>query len=368
MTTLNMHKAPKGIFEKTMLQNMFRFCDPEECFKSFRLVCKPWQNAIETIQFDRTSDDLIDRIDRAFSHNPNLVTTYFEKYFPVFKKLTMFPDLLRNKDETFSLVLNNVNKLNDIRVTFIGELTQQDNSFVLALIEKSQKTLHTLNVPQFIGLDLDLPNLKKLTLNIERGIELSEFQTKFPQICQNFANLDCVELHTVIWQESKNIFQYVREHYLRHCVSITLGQNSCLVELLGLGHIPHILDFMPFKIVENIRNLNDLESQYVSQIQHIHVNINAVYDRPFESGWDRYQEIFDQCANLQAIEITEGGKSIDQILLDLSETNQNIWKERIAYFQTRTIRVVNWCEITNETLREKVAKEAGIKWRFHIRC
>merc|ERR1711959_278664 len=56
MEGVNMNKPPKHIFETTMLQHTFKHCDPLECFLQFRLVCKPWQNAVETIKFDRFND------------------------------------------------------------------------------------------------------------------------------------------------------------------------------------------------------------------------------------------------------------------------------------------------------------------------
>ena len=359
MTTLNMHKAPKGIFEKTMLQNMFRFCDEDECFQSFRLVCKPWRNAIETIRFDRAIEqEIFERLDIAFTDDPNFATTYFEKYFPAFKKLFIIPEFFENKDKIFPLILKNVNKLNEIHIYAEDTWAQQDDSFGRHLIEKSQKTLHTLYVGKFICLDIDLPNLTKLTLQIGNNIGSSEFLANFPQICENFENLDCVQLD--IWDKSHSIISYAGENYPIHCISgrIVLAED--------------ILDFMPFKIVENITNLNSLERKYVSQLEYIHVNIYWAikYDQPFVREWDRYKEIFDQCTNLQTIELSifrEGQKSIEQILPDLNETNQNIWKERIAYFQSRNIRLAKGGEIsTNENLRKKLAKEAGIKLRFHI--
>ena len=54
MVELKMNKALRGIDEKTTLQHTFKFTDPDECFQSFRLVCKSWRDAVETIKFNRT--------------------------------------------------------------------------------------------------------------------------------------------------------------------------------------------------------------------------------------------------------------------------------------------------------------------------
>ena len=45
--------ASLGIHQKTIIQHTLRFSDAEECFQNFRLVCKSWKNAVETIRFNR---------------------------------------------------------------------------------------------------------------------------------------------------------------------------------------------------------------------------------------------------------------------------------------------------------------------------
>jgi hypothetical protein len=105
----------------------------------------------------------------------------------------------------------------------------------------------------------------------------------------------------------------------------------------------------------------------MSQFEYVHVDIHNVIHRPSVFNWYRYQEIFDQCTNLKGIELTTSSKSIEEILPTLSESHQKIWKERIEYFQSKNIRLVKKNEIDgNENLRKKLAKEAGIKWRFHV--
>jgi hypothetical protein len=44
-----------------------------------------------------------------------------------------------------------------------------------------------------------------------------------------------------------------------------------------------------------------------------------------------------------------------------------IWNDRMEYFKKRGIQIVDPVDIVaNEDLQEKVAKEVGIKWRFHF--
>jgi hypothetical protein len=80
MEGVNKHKPPKNIFETTMLQHTFKFCDPLECFLEFRLVCKPWKNAVETIRFAQNNPG--DAL-KAYSTLPN----FLSKFLKVFKKL-----------------------------------------------------------------------------------------------------------------------------------------------------------------------------------------------------------------------------------------------------------------------------------------
>merc|ERR1711964_694489 len=104
------------------------------------------------------------------------------------------------------------------------------------------------------------------------------------------------------------------------------------------------------------------------QLQYMHIRI-ARPEEPMYYYWDKYQEIFDQCPNLKAIEF-EGNKStnfITDVLPNLSENNQQIWNERLSYFQARNIRFTNLGEIrNNENLRKELEKEAGVTWSFHF--
>jgi len=103
----------------------------------------------------------------------------------------------------------------------------------------------------------------------------------------------------------------------------------------------------------------------------LHINHNKRLSRygerrnPMGNGWDRYKEYFDQCTNLQAIELTVYGNSVTKN--NLPKFEQDVWKERISYFQKRGIRLVDKNEIRgNENLKKKLAKEAGITWKFQF--
>merc|ERR1711964_125299 len=102
--------------------------------------------------------------------------------------------------------------------------------------------------------------------------------------------------------------------------------------------------------------------KYLWNLKYIHINISSFFDE-----WDGYQDIFDQCTNLKAIELCVGATILSDILPHMSGINQQIWKERISYFEARGIRLANYKEIQdNENLKRKVAKEAGVPWIFHF--
>merc|ERR1711964_673003 len=91
-------------------------------------------------------------------------------------------------------------------------------------------------------------------------------------------------------------------------------------------------------------------------------------ETPMDLGWDRYQEILDQFSNLKVIQLaglrTEE-KFMTDVLPKLSEINQEIWKERLSYFQARGIRIIqNFVEFEN--FRKELEKEAGITWSFQF--
>jgi hypothetical protein len=169
-------------------------------------------------------------------------------------------------------------------------------------------------------------------------------------------NLESV--HLDMCGEWKPICKYINQNYSRHCI----GGIICNRELLDT--IPILITtFIAGEITTNLEN-----KRYAGQIQYAHFYIHD-FKNPMSDGWDGYREIFDQCTNLKAIEFTSyrAGRQksfIEDILPTLTEENQQIWKERITYFEARGIRLADHKEIyQNENLQSKLAKEAEITWR-----
>jgi hypothetical protein len=356
MVQLKLNQISRGIHQKTIIQQILRFSDTITCFQKFRLVCKSWKDAVETIRFHRMFNwnAFYDLNGRMKSTEGILQTAcYFSKYMQLFKKLWM-PLGLENEKQIFALVLQNMKKLNEI--TFdpeCEELGEEFNSFAFKLLQNSHTTLRTLDVPKFVIPDIHFPNLTNLDLSIGLNhISLQEFKMSFSKVLQNMENLETVGVGLLAnsWYD---VGEYICDNYANHCISAS---------------DPETLGVMPVKILQEIGRLvpSFENKKYISHLQYLHVYIFDPEDL-MDHGWDRYHEIFDQCINLKAIEFDFNGNFMEEILPNLSEANQEIWKERILYFQTRGIHLVGHNKIyDNEKLRNKLAKNAGVKWKFHF--
>merc|ERR1712034_285115 len=116
-------------------------------------------------------------------------------------------------------------------------------------------------------------------------------------------------------------------------------------------------------------DLNGLENKkYIEDLEFIHLDIVSP-DQPLINNWDRYKEIFDKIIQLKAVfhECADENFLTPWFFESLENESQSIWNARIAYFQSRSISIVAPHEIhDNNDLRTKLAKEAGISWKFHF--
>jgi hypothetical protein len=198
MTELKMNKAPRGIDEKTILQHTLKFTDPDECFQSFRLVCKSWKYAVETIKFNEELPlTIFDDIDEIIDKNGLPISPYFEKYLQCFRKLEVPMKLFSSKNgrHILSLVLKNMKKLNHINFDSDCEsLPETVDPFMLQILENSHETLQCTSISRFCIPDISFPKLKTLTIEIGQDIRLPEFKTYFPLVLKNMERLETVKL------------------------------------------------------------------------------------------------------------------------------------------------------------------------------
>jgi len=274
----------------------------------------------------------------------------------LFKKLEINIDTIENKNIIIPLVLNNMKKLNEI--TLWGNA---EESFVHDLLQNSHETLKYLFLQRLFYIpDITFPQLAEFQLSTsEEHTLLPEFQNCFPKILKHTPCLETVRLYEC---DSISITQYALNNYESHCMS---------VQQWGLAPNNPVRN-APVKILTGIHNLQNMlttnhDNKYLSHVEYAHVFILSLH--PMDNGWDIYRDVFDQFRNLKAIELERpsGKNFIKDYLPTLSEEHQNIWKERISYFEARGICIAHLKEIRdNASLRAKVAKEAGVPWIFHF--
>jgi hypothetical protein len=361
------NNAPRGIDEKTTLQHTFKFTDPHECFQSFRLVCKSWKDAVETIKFDcsvptKIFSDIAIIIQKGLPISP-----FFEKYLQCFKQLDVNLDdfASENGHHIISLVLNNMHKLNDVvfqsdPYVRPGSLSEVMDPFVLQMLKNSHKTLQYAYITRLSIPDICFPKLKTLEMEIGQHICLPEFKTYFPLVLKNMERLETVKL-SLRDPGYNDVCEYIVKHYSKHCISAS-GHSADMYGLLNI--VPVKILSSVFDLQESVQNF-----KYVSGLQYLQLEIDV--DKTSQE-WDENLESLDHCLNLKAFEpiwmSCENENGVETSFWQISEAKQNIWQERMSYFKARGIRIVDDGEICGiENLQMKLAKEAGVTWKFHFK-
>jgi len=232
------------------------------------------------------------------------------------------------------------------------------------MLENSHETLQIASISRFYIPDISFPKLKLLEIEIGKDICLPEFKTYFPLILKNMERLETVNLS--LRNPGKRIpgcndvCEYIVKHYSKHCISASTNHE-----------LYEVLNIVPVKILSEVCDLRThLQNfTYVSGLQYLHVLVDV---EETSQEWDENLERFDHYLNLKAVEITwmsweAEDTSVQTSLSQISEANQNILQERMSYFKARGIRIVDDGEICgNENLQMKLAKEAGVTWKFHF--
>jgi len=94
--SFHLNKPLKGVHQKNILQHVFKYSDSRECFDSFRLVCKSWQNSVETIRFDAYPPNTIFQELSRHERNGHF-PPFYGKYLKIFRMLylPLYPSILQ---------------------------------------------------------------------------------------------------------------------------------------------------------------------------------------------------------------------------------------------------------------------------------
>jgi hypothetical protein len=362
--------AARGIDQINILQHIFKFVTPDDCFYSCRIVCKSWKHAVELIRFNSTIPIekfrlmllvFQHRIDRG-----SIIPLFFEKYFRCFKKVIVPMDVLKthNSQPLASLIVNNLVQLNHLFFEADGQ-TMPDfvDQFVHEIVKNSQSTLQFLGISKC--LDISKFFFSKLeTLHIDVGLNISceEFEDFFLQCVETMKQLQLVEL-TMFHNLTNKFGEHISTNYAKHCIKASAGWP--------FDKYNETLDTIPVQILTNISNLNTnlKDKKYKRQLEYIHLEINVADIS--SNGWEIYQEIFDNYVNLKAIEIHWKPGEIyyenryndgDEVLTMYS----NIWKERLEYFKNRGILNLRGGILNNKKLEKQLAKKNDVLWKMNF--
>jgi len=164
--SFHLNKPPRGVHQTNILQHVFKYSDSRECFDSFRLVCKTWQNAVETIRLDISPPFKI--FQELCLHEINgQFPPFYSKYLQRFRKLKL--DLLFGHfdmtkwNSISNLLLKNMQNLSEFSIR-IQQIPPKFVIFLFHLFQNSKSTLTNLLVYQHLDIvtlptTITLPNL-----------------------------------------------------------------------------------------------------------------------------------------------------------------------------------------------------------------
>jgi len=350
ITFFNLHKAPRGIHQKNILQNTFHYCEPNKCFTKFRLVCKSWQDAVETIRFD--SILVIDDWILNYERNGNF-QTFFPKFLKIFKKLHLHitSQILMKFDSVTKVILQNMKNLHQIRFYSEQNTPRNFDAFALQFLQNSQSTLKTLkfNTREIFPLPIvSLPNVTKIKFHVkvDHSAKIEQFTNFVQRILENCEYLENFYIDGI--HDSIQMTEYTAQNYPENC----LYANYCYAS-----------QKLPTKMssCSALSNLHTFE--YPSAMKCLNLKV-IDFNRPYDERWEEYKSILALCPNLKKIRIVQciedNQIELEEALQNISPANQDIWKERIQYLKLCGIDTINWDQFQNAM--KQLHKQT--KWGF----
>jgi len=354
--SFHLNKPPRGVHQTNILQHVFKYSDSRECFNSFRLVCKSWQNAVETIRLDIYPPVKI--FQELCLHEKNgQFPPFYGKYLKSFRKLNLnliFGNFDMTKWNSISnLLLKNMQNLSEFLI-YIEQIPPKFVIFLFHLFQNSKSTLTHLLVyqrPDIVTLPaaITLPNLTHFSCaypNHENQILTFDYliKTVVDVMCPN------LKIFRIKWIKiAPQILKYITKNYANHFV--------CAPEISMLEHIPLKISYLKLENVAAYR--------YTSHIEYLILHVKNV-NTPSRGGWDDYKEMLTFFPNLKGVTFYRYGRHINILrsIYSTFPTKQTIWLERIDYFRSQNIKILSeheYSEIISE-LRQSLSPS----WSFQF--
>jgi hypothetical protein len=323
---LHLNFIPKNrrvLYQNDILQNIFRFHSLWRSFETFRLVCKSWKNAIETIKLDDQFDS-----NCFFS----LKNQFSPKFLQTFKHFRISHFHLKNAsseewEQHSEIILNNMHKLTKFTLWTLKEpLPLNFQTFLFNFLQNSKNTLKEFGIESnsFIFPPIFFPNLEKIWISLRLfHDDVEKFKSLMENILKFCKNIKKITIFDI--SKAPQLSQYIVENYSKHCISGTY-QN---------------LEFVPLKIATDhdclLRRDQELEQndcRYSSCIQYLRF-WGGVY-HPDETKWQEFTTVCSYCPNLKFI-LDNRSNQLSEIEenKNLPNDKKNIWRQRILYLKSK---------------------------------
>lgn len=348
--SFNLNKTPKGIDQIDILQNTFKFCSPFEAFRTFRLVSKTWQRAFETFRFKKFCFPL-DNLGQ-FAQIP----VSYSKFVHNFKefKLEFDANILSKWDSISKFILAHVKKANYFEFAFEANVLAPPNfdTFLLQLFQNSQITLKKIGfekTPQFFQCPaISLPNVTRVVFVMSEIHDhmVEDFDMFVKTLAKSCEYLEQFIIFDI--EKCPNMIEHIKTHYSDKCV-ISNGSFVSRTMPVKMPVCPRLSHLQHFQYPRKILFLNVCVS-----------NCEKIND----NGWDNYQTLFTFAPNLQGIRLStfKGRKwlQLQDLLNQLPEKIQEVWKKRIHYLRSRNIKIMSQSEYLSKSV--ELCKQT--KWGF----
>ena len=328
----NVH-LPHVLQQNCIIQRIFQFCEPEECFTNFKFVCQSWNSALKTLKFD-------------VSHQIDISTQNFKFQSILLKNISQFKSLYFYADvyteEHFQFILKNTKYVKSFEI-YCDNVSSMENvkfqNFIENILFKFQNTLQNFSINEsYFPVHLALSSLEYLYLRWDESLTTNYFFTKL------FENIKA-------WENFKQIticcpHAHENLRYLIHKQGIS---HSCIRTLWEID-----LNYFPIKIFDcNYKQLTCVKNKLFSnEIEYISLTIEK---NNFLQGWNELEEILNfHLKNLKGIFINDHQQNHAVNLwdecfnLNTLQTEENrFWHKKLDILKNNEISLISFKEYAN---------------------